>query len=74
MPKKLLLHSLRLQLNHQIKKKKEKRFILSRLSLLDQQFCIGMMQSLYQSYAADGAQYKIWPVSCELSSGEHVFF
>jgi hypothetical protein len=63
MPNKLLLHSLRLQLNHRIKKKKEKLFILSRLQLLDQQFCIGMDQYLYQSYFADGSHYKIWPVS-----------
>ncbi|CAF4011185.1 unnamed protein product, partial [Adineta steineri] len=61
MPKKLLLHSLRHQLNHRIKKRKEKSFILSRIRLLDQQFCISMDQYLYQSYYADGFHYKIWP-------------
>ena len=63
MPKKLLFHSLRLQLNHPIKKKKERSFILTRLKLLDQQFCLGMDQYLYQSYSAEGSQHKIWPVS-----------
>ena len=63
MPKKLLLHSLRLHLNHPIKKHKEKSFILSRLRLLDEQFCIGMDKYLYQSYFDNGSKYKIWPVS-----------
>jgi hypothetical protein len=63
MPRKLLLHSLRLQLNYPLKKKKEQRFILSRLQLYDQQFCLDQICSLYQTYFDLGSQYQIWPVS-----------
>ena len=65
MPKKLLLHSLRLQLNYPLKKRKDKSFILSRLRLLDEQFCLRMDQYLNQSHFdnADGSHDKIWPVS-----------
>ncbi len=38
MSRRLLLHSLHLQLNCPLKKKKEQRFILSRLTIIDQQF------------------------------------
>ncbi|CAF1366004.1 unnamed protein product [Adineta ricciae] len=76
MPKKLLLHSLRLQLNHRIRKKKEKSFILSRLQLLDRQFCIDTDQYLYQSYFVDGSQHKIWPDDiidmAQIDNYEHV--
>ena len=65
MPKKLLLHSLRLQLNHPLKRKKEKAFILRRLTLLDQQFCVNMDHNLYYSYLRHGALHKLWPVSTD---------
>jgi hypothetical protein len=38
MPRRLLLHSLHLQLSCPLKKKKEQRFVLSRLKIVDQQF------------------------------------
>ena len=63
MPKKLLIRSLRLQLNHRIKKKKDQLFIVSRLQLLDRQFCLNLNLRLYQSYFTEGKHHKIWPVS-----------
>jgi DNA-binding transcriptional regulator YhcF (GntR family) len=63
MPRKLLLHSLRLQLNSPLKKKKEQSFILSRLELVDQQFCLDQTHYLYQTYCDLGLQHQIWLVS-----------
>ena len=63
MPKKLLIRSLRLQLNHRIKKKKDQLFIVSRLQLLDRQFCLGLDLRLDQSYFTEGEHHKMWPVS-----------
>ncbi|CAF2764299.1 unnamed protein product [Rotaria sp. Silwood2] len=63
MPKKLLYCSLPRQLNCRLKKKREKRFVFTRLRLLDQQFCTGMDQYLYQSYLDIGSHSKRWPVS-----------
>jgi hypothetical protein len=40
MPRRLLLQSLHLQLNSPLKKKKVQRFVLSRLKIFDQQFCL----------------------------------
>lgn len=62
MPRKLLLHSLRLHLDHLLKKKKEQNFIRSRLEILDQQFCLDQIRSLYQTYFDQGSQYQMWPV------------
>ncbi|CAF4122159.1 unnamed protein product [Rotaria magnacalcarata] len=45
-----LLHSLRLQLNCSIKRKKEQRFTLSRLELFDKLFCLHQIHHLYQKY------------------------
>ena len=66
MPQKLLLHSLRLQLNHRLKKKKEQRFILLRLEILDQQFYLDQIRSLYQTYFDLGLQHQMWPVSIKI--------
>jgi hypothetical protein len=68
MPRKLLLHSLHFQLNnHRLKwKKKEQRFILSRLELFDQQFCLDQIRDLYQFYFDQGLKYQIWPVSFKI--------
>jgi hypothetical protein len=66
MPRKLLLHSLHFQLNNHrgLKwKKKERRFILSRLELFDRQFCLDQIRDLYQFYFDQGLKYQIWPVS-----------
>jgi len=63
MPRKLLVHSLRLQLNYSLKKKKEQNFILSRLKLVDEQFCLDQIRYLYQTYCDLGLQHKVWPVS-----------
>lgn len=40
MPRKLLLYSLRLQLGCPLKKRKEQEFIFTRLTIMDQQFCL----------------------------------
>ena len=63
MPKKLLLHSLRLQLNHSIKIEKEQSFILQRLQLLDHQFCLDQVRYLYQTFFDQGRKVQMWPVS-----------
>jgi hypothetical protein len=63
MPRRLLLHSLHLQLNCSLKKKKEQSFILSRLKTIDQQFCLEQIRSLHQTYFDLGSQQKLWPVS-----------
>ncbi|CAM4942309.1 unnamed protein product [Rotaria socialis] len=61
MPKKLLYHSFRIHLHYPLKRKKEKMFILTRLQLLDWQFCLNLDLHLYQSYYTEGRQYKTWP-------------
>jgi hypothetical protein len=63
MPQRLLLHSLHLQLNCALKKKKEQHFILSRLKTIDQQFCLEQIRSLHQTYFDLGLQQQLWPVS-----------
>jgi hypothetical protein len=73
MPRKLLLHSLRLQLNHPLKKKKEQNFILSRLKIVDQQFCLDQIRHLYQTYCDLGLQHKIWPVSLKFIPSTYKF-
>ncbi|UJR18760.1 hypothetical protein I4U23_005666 [Adineta vaga] len=62
-PRKLLLHLLRLQLNHKINKRKEQHFILEHLQLLDPQFCIDQIRYLYQTYVDCGSRFYIWPVN-----------
>jgi hypothetical protein len=63
MPRRLLLHSLHLQLNCPLKKKEEQRFILVRLRIIDEQFCLEQIRYLYQTYFDLGSQEKVWPVS-----------
>ena len=63
MPRRLLLRSLRLQLNHPIKEENEQQFILARLRLLDELFCIDQIQCLYQYYFEQGLKFRMWPVS-----------
>jgi hypothetical protein len=63
MPRRLLLHSLHLQLKCSLKKKKEQRFILSRLTIIDQQFCLEQIRDLYQTYFDLGLQHEVRPVS-----------
>jgi hypothetical protein len=59
MPRKLLLHSLHLQLNCPLKKKKEQDFVLSRLTIIEQQFCLEQIRNLYQTYLDLGSQQKV---------------
>ena len=66
MPRNLLLRSLRLQLNSILKKKTEQRFILTRLRIVDQQFCLEQIRDLYQTYFDSGLQHQIWPVSLRI--------
>ena len=63
MPRKLLLHSLRLQLARSLKRKSEQRFVLARLRLFDEQFCLDEIRRLYQTYFDHGARCQAWPVS-----------
>jgi hypothetical protein len=69
MPRRLLLHSLHLQLNCPLKKNEkaaEQRFVLSRLKIVDQQFCLEQIHYLYQTYFDLGLQQKVWPVSLSI--------
>lgn len=49
--------------NDSIKTIDEKRFLYTRLELLDQQYCLETDQHLWQSYLDIGLQKHIWPVS-----------
>lgn len=62
MPKKLLFYTLRLQLNFPFKKGKERRFILERLKLFDEQYIIKMYLYLYQTWFDEGTRNNYWPV------------
>ena len=63
MPRKLLLHSLHLQLNCSLKKTAVQRFIFTRVRVIDQQFCLEQIRYLYQTYLNLGLQHHVWPVS-----------
>ncbi|CAF3467602.1 unnamed protein product [Rotaria socialis] len=58
---RLLIQTLGRQLDHPIKTKSEHKFIYSRLKLLDQQFCLNIHQSLWQSYFDLGYERHQWP-------------
>lgn len=61
--KHILLRTLRLHLKHCLKKKEEQTFILARLKLSDQQYCLGLSQKLWQLYMDMGSEHHVWPVS-----------
>lgn len=63
MPQRLLVRSLRLHLDHPLEKEIEQNYLLRRLHLIDEQFCVDRIQHLYQSYLDLGSQDQIWPVS-----------
>jgi hypothetical protein len=67
MPRRLLLHSLHLQLNCSLKKKKEQRFVLLKLKIIDQQFCLEQIRYLYQVYFGLGLQQQVWVVSLPIT-------
>lgn len=58
-----LLNSLRGQINHSLKRKKEQLFVVSRLKLLDQRFCLSLNHDLWKSYLDIGSQEEVWAVS-----------
>ncbi|CAF1565017.1 unnamed protein product [Didymodactylos carnosus] len=61
MPRGLLLRSLRLQLNHRLKKRNGQEYVLRRLQLVDERFCVDRIRYLYQSYLDLGLSDRIWP-------------
>jgi len=63
MPRRLLLRSLRLQLDRPLKREIDQNYILRRLQLIDEHFCVDRIRYLYQSYSDLGSQDQIWPVS-----------
>ena len=66
MPRKLLVHSLRLELNSNRRlkwNKQERRFLFTRLQLFDRQFYLDQIRYLYQFYFDQGLKYQTWPVS-----------
>ena len=63
MPRRLFRHSLLRKLNCPLKKKKEQHLILSRLTIIDQQFYLERIRDLYQTYFDLGLQHQVWLVS-----------
>jgi hypothetical protein len=64
MPRKLLLRSLQLQLHcRRLKRKDEQNYLLRRLQLIDEHFCVDLIRYLYQSYWDLSSSVNIWPVS-----------
>jgi hypothetical protein len=66
MPRRLLMHSLQLQLNctRRLKwKKKERHFLFKRLQLFDRQFYLDQIRYLYKFYFEQGFKYQTWSVS-----------
>lgn len=63
MPRRLLLQSLRLQLDYRLTKKISQNYVLCRLKLLDEHFCADRIRHLYQSYLDLGFQDQTWKVS-----------
>ena len=63
MPRKLLLRSIEIQLNHRLKRVDEQNYILRRLQLIDEHFCVQLIRNQYQSYWNLGNAALIWPVS-----------
>ena len=61
-PRTLQLHILRMHLKCLLKKRSEQIFIMARLKLLDQQFCIDLQRNLWQSYFDLGSANQLWPV------------
>lgn len=74
MPKKLLFRSICRQVNHPLKQKKQRTFVINRLAMLDEHFCLGMCQHLYRSYLEIGSSTKQWPVSEDRSLPIVIFF
>ncbi|CAF4165881.1 unnamed protein product [Rotaria sordida] len=56
----LLFQNLRLQLKHKLNKRKQQKFIHSRLQLLDQQQRLDIHRNLWQSYLTLGSEQQIW--------------
>ena len=59
----LLFQTLRIQLKHTLKKKKEQKYIHDRLRLLDQQYRLELHQNLWPTYLTLGLEHQLWPVS-----------
>ena len=59
----ILVQTLRLQLDHLLKKKFEQIFVYQRLQLLDKQYSLELHRSLWQSYLTTGSHHQLWPVS-----------
>lgn len=63
MPQKLLLRSIGIQLNYRLKEKDEHNYIIRRLQLIDEHFCVHLIRNQYQSYWYLGSSARLWPVS-----------
>ena len=59
----LLFQTLRLQLKHTLRKKKEQKYIHNRLRLLDQQYRPELHRNLWQTYFVLGSEQQLWSVS-----------
>jgi hypothetical protein len=72
MPRRRLLHSLHLQLNCSLTKKREQNFVLTRLQWLDRQFCLERTRYLYRIYFDLGVREQTWPVSALFTPESYV--
>lgn len=63
MPRYLLLHSIRHQLNYPLKQEDEQNYVIRQLQLIDRQFCMNHLRYLYKSYCDLNSSDHIWPVS-----------
>jgi hypothetical protein len=58
----LLFQMLRIQLKHDLKKTKERKYIHRRLQLFDRQYRLECHRNLWQSYFTLGSAHRLWPV------------
>ena len=72
MPRRQLLHSLHLQLNCSLIKKREQNFVLTRLHWIDRQFCLERTRYLYRIYVDLGVREQMWPVSALFAHESYV--
>ncbi|CAF4570200.1 unnamed protein product, partial [Rotaria sp. Silwood2] len=62
----VLVRTLRLHLKHLLQTSNERKFVLTRLKLLDEQYCVTLWQDLWQFYFDFGIKHSIWPESVTL--------
>ncbi|CAF4306187.1 unnamed protein product [Rotaria sp. Silwood2] len=59
----VLLRTLRLHLKHRLQTSNERKFVLTRLKLFDQRYCVTLWRDLWQFYFDFGIKHSVWPES-----------